>query len=121
MIPRLLFGLGIGLAIAGLAFSMGLNTRGALIGSMLMLSSIVCGAVVIMMAKIPRRDCVMWNKPVVTALSVLFIIAMASTAASFVSMFKDYPWGQYAQSLTMFCLCIITLLLPRLQGKVYGS
>lgn len=117
MTLRLLFGLGIGFAIAGLAFSIGLHPWSALTGSILTLSSLVCGLAVIMIDYMSAdRDRVIRNKPVMRA---LVIITIALSTASLVSTFKDYPWHHYAQPLWTFWLCLVILLLPRLQGKIY--
>jgi len=113
---KLIFGLGVGLAIAGLALSFGPNLGLRVIGSFLTLGSILCAtAIITVTAKIPfDRDLEAKSKPAMMALT---IFAMALAAVTLVAQFKNNAWHHQALTLTLFCVSIVLLLIPRSQEK----
>ncbi|MFN2527793.1 MAG: hypothetical protein ABR584_03655 [Candidatus Baltobacteraceae bacterium] len=118
MTPKWLFGLGIALAVAGLACSLGANSTVALYGSFLTLAAI---ASTVWLTYMTRGIAPLEAYAAQKRASIASWVSVGIVACIFLAVYTLYhnaSLSRFAAPILLFGLCLMLLLQLRAQGKI---
>lgn len=115
---KLIFGLGVGLAVAGLACSLNSNGTVSLIGSLLTLLAIACTTWIAYSTRGVPSDPSFASQKRWNLAKWVSLVLVAGLLGAMFSLYPHASLSNYAAPILLFGLCMMLLLQLRTQGKI---